>query len=78
MPTSRVVAGFATRERLVDAAIVRLAEGSPDTSFDVIARDVGVTKGAPYHHFASKEMLVEEVYNEAVRRHGGELGDALA
>ena len=67
--TSRVAAGRVTREKLVDAAIARLADGGPDTSFDVIARDAGVTKGALYHHFASKEALVEEVYKEAVRRH---------
>jgi AcrR family transcriptional regulator len=67
--TSRVESGQRTRERLLDAAIRRLAEGGPDTSFDVIAAEVGVTKGAMYHHFRSKEALIEEVYKEAVRRH---------
>jgi AcrR family transcriptional regulator len=66
---SRVQSGRVTRERLLEAAISRLAEGGPDTSFDTIAADVGVTKGALYHHFGSKEGLVEEVYKEAVRRH---------
>ncbi|WP_259311287.1 TetR/AcrR family transcriptional regulator [Capillimicrobium parvum] len=67
--TSRVESGRVTRERLLEAAISRFAEGGADTSFDVIAADVGVTKGALYHHFGSKEQLVEEVYKEAVRRH---------
>jgi len=67
--TSRVESGRATRKRLLEAAISRLAQGGPDTSFDVIAADVGVTKGALYHHFGSKDKLVEEVYKEAVRRH---------
>jgi AcrR family transcriptional regulator len=66
---SRVAAGLQTRMRLLDAAIRRLADGGPDTSFDVIAADVGVTKGALYHHFGSKEGLVEAVYKESVRRH---------
>jgi AcrR family transcriptional regulator len=66
---SRVETGQVTRSRLLDAAIARLAEVGPDTSFDVIAADVGVTKGALYHHFSSKEGLVEEVFKEAVRRH---------
>jgi AcrR family transcriptional regulator len=67
--TTRVAAGRETRARLIDAAITRLAETGPDASFDVIAADVGVTKGALYHHFGSKEALVEEVYKEAVREH---------
>lgn len=67
--TTRVASGQETRARLIDAAITRLAETGPDASFDAIAADVGVTKGALYHHFRSKEGLVEETYKEAVRRH---------
>jgi AcrR family transcriptional regulator len=74
----RVAAGQVTRARLLDAAIVRLAEGGPDTSFDAIAADVGVTKGSLYHHFGSKQRLVEEVYKEAVRRHAERVIDASA
>jgi AcrR family transcriptional regulator len=64
-----VAAGRATRARLLDAAIQRLAQGGPDASFDTIAADAGVTKGALYHHFESKAGLVEAVYKESVRRH---------
>jgi AcrR family transcriptional regulator len=74
--TGRVAAGRETRERLLDAAIDRLAEGGPDASFDAIAADVGVTKGALYHHFGSKEGLVEAVYKEAVRRHAERVIDS--
>lgn len=68
---TRVAAGRETRARLIEAAIARLAETGPDASFDAIAADVGLTKGALYHHFRSKEALVEDVYKEAVRRHAG-------
>ncbi len=73
--TTRVAAGRETRARLIDAAINRLAETGPDASFEVIAADVGVTKGALYHHFGSKEGLVEEVYKEAVRQHSDRVID---
>jgi AcrR family transcriptional regulator len=53
---------------LLEAAITRLADPGPDASFETIAADVGVTKGALYHHFASKDELVEEVCKEAARR----------
>lgn len=70
---TRVAAGKKTRERLIEASIARLAETGPDASFDAIAADVGMTKGALYHHFRSKEGLVEEVYKEAVRRHAAQV-----
>jgi len=64
------------REELLDTAIERFAEHGPGTSFDSIAADVGVTKGALYHHFGSKDGLVEEVYKEAIRRHASRVVEA--
>lgn len=74
--TTRVAAGRETRTRLIEAAIARLSDIGPDASFDAIAADAGVTKGALYHHFGSKEALIEEVYKEAVRRHAAQVIDA--
>jgi AcrR family transcriptional regulator len=68
MPT-RAAAAEATRSALIDAAIERFATDGLRASFDVVAADVGVTKGALYHHFGSKDGLVEAVYKEAIRRH---------
>lgn len=68
MPT-RAAAAEATRSALIDAAIERFAADGLRTSFDAVAADVGVTKGALYHHFGSKEGLVEAVYKETIRRH---------
>ena len=67
--TARAVAAEETRRRLIDAAIERFAADGPGASFDLVAADAGVTKGALYHHFGSKEGLVEAVYREAIRRH---------
>src|SRR4051812_28014749 len=67
--SSRAAAGDDTRPRLIDAAIERFAADGLGASFDAVAAEVGVTKGALYHHFGSKEGLVEAVYKEAIRRH---------
>jgi AcrR family transcriptional regulator len=74
----RVELGERTKDALLDAAIERFAEHGPGTSFDVVAADVGVTKGALYHHFGSKDGLVEEVYKEAIRRHAARVMKASA
>jgi AcrR family transcriptional regulator len=68
-PRSRAQAAEQTRSRLVDAAIARFAREGMGARFDAIASDAGMTKGALYHHFGSKDGLVEEVYKEAIRRH---------
>jgi AcrR family transcriptional regulator len=66
---SRAQAAEQTRSRLVDAAIARFAREGVGATFEAIAGDAGVTKGALYHHFGSKDGLVEDVYKEAIRRH---------
>lgn len=66
---SRVESGQQTRARLLEAAIERMASGGSSVNFEAIAADVGLTRGALYHHFGSVDGLVEAVYREAVRRH---------
>ena len=54
-----------TRERLVDAAArVFARKGFAGTSLDEIADEAGVTKGAVYSNFDSKEDLVRAVLEE--------------
>jgi AcrR family transcriptional regulator len=77
-PSSRTASAELTRRRLIEAAITRFATDGPATSFDAVAADIGVTKGALYHHFGSKEGLVEAVYREAIRRHAAKVIDASA
>lgn len=74
----RAAAAEDTRRRLIDAAIERFAADGLGASFDAVAGDVGVTKGALYHHFGSKEGLVEAVYKEAIRRHADQVVAASA
>lgn len=74
--TPRALSGQETRRKLIEAAIARFAADGAGASFDAIAADVGVTKGALYHHFDSKEGLVEAVYREAIRRHAARVVEA--
>jgi AcrR family transcriptional regulator len=54
----------ATIATLVDAARERFArDGFAATSLDAIATAAGVTKGALYHHFASKHELFAAVFS---------------
>jgi len=58
-----------TRERIVAAAVSLFAEqGFDATSVTEVVVRAGVAKGALYHHFASKDDLLYEVYRELVDR----------
>ncbi|RKR75286.1 ScbR family autoregulator-binding transcription factor [Frondihabitans australicus] len=51
-----------TRRRLIEAAAEVLTErGYPQTTLNDVAARAGVTKGALYHHFASKQELANAV-----------------
>lgn len=55
----------ATRRALLDVARARFgSQGFAATSIDEIVGDAGVTKGALYHHFTSKEHLFDCVFDE--------------
>ncbi len=58
-----------TRQRIVAAAVALFAEqGFDATSVTEVVARAGVAKGALYHHFASKDDLLYEVYRELVDR----------
>jgi AcrR family transcriptional regulator len=58
-----------TRERVLDAAVDLFAEqGYDGTSVAQVIERAGLTKGGFYHHFASKEALLFEVYGDLISR----------
>jgi TetR/AcrR family transcriptional regulator, transcriptional repressor for nem operon len=58
-----------TRERLLQAAFQEIYKsGFRGTDLETILRAAGVTKGAMYHHFASKEALGYAVVDEIIAR----------
>ena len=64
-----VTAEAGTRQRIVAAAVSLFAEqGFDATSVNEVVVRAGVAKGALYHHFASKDDLLYEVYRELVDR----------
>lgn len=59
----------ATRGRLIAVAAELFGtRGYEDTSIDEVLNRAGVSKGALYHHFPSKEALFEAVFVEGERR----------
>jgi TetR/AcrR family transcriptional regulator, cholesterol catabolism regulator len=68
-----------TRERILAVAAEWFgSHGYAATSIRDIARDVGVTVGAIYVHFPSKDRLLVAVYEEGVRRIGEAVDAAMA
>lgn len=64
-----------TRERIIDSALKLFAEGSyHGTSMRQVAKAVGVRESALYHHFPSKEAILEEL----LKRYGPSRALALA
>ena len=67
-----------TRARILAAAASWFADhGYAATSIRDIAREVGVTVGTIYVHFASKDRLLAAVYEEGVQRIGATVEAAI-
>jgi len=67
------------RRVLIDAALKLAEEGGPEAvSVREAARRAGVSAGAPFRHFASRDTLMTAVAEEAQRRFRAEIEAALA
>ncbi len=57
-----------TRKRILDAAFrVFAGQGIGEATVDDIAHAAGISKGALYHHFASKEQLFQSLLKDRVK-----------
>ena len=53
------------RKRILEQAILLAAEkGTSGVSIQSVATGAGITKGGVFHHFANKEILLEEMIKE--------------
>jgi len=67
------------RRVLIDAALQLVGEGGPEAvSVREAARRAGVSPGAPFRHFPSRDALMQAVAEEAQRRFRAEIERALA
>jgi AcrR family transcriptional regulator len=67
------------RERILTAAVDLFAEhGYDGTSVTQVIDRAGVAKGGFYHHFASKEALLYEVYGDLITRQLSNMAAILA
>jgi AcrR family transcriptional regulator len=67
------------RRVLIDAALELVGEGGADAvSVREAARRAGVSPGAPFRHFPSRDALMNAVAEEAQRRFRAEIATALA
>jgi AcrR family transcriptional regulator len=68
-----------TRARILSAAVDLFGQqGYDGTSVNQVIERAGVAKGGFYHHFASKESLLYEVYGDLITRQLAELDEILA
>lgn len=62
------------RQRILNGAMQLAAErGVAGVSIQSVARLAGVTKGGVFHHFANKQILIEMMLHEALRKFDEEI-----
>ena len=60
--TVKTAGGMKTREAILDSALrLFLKQGYHATGMREIAREAGISLGAAYNHFSSKEQILEEL-----------------
>lgn len=63
--TKKQIQSEETREKILQVSAKFLINRSySGTTISIIAKEVGLTKGALYHHFSSKEKLVFEIIKD--------------
>jgi AcrR family transcriptional regulator len=78
VPGKRAAQGRATRGQLIEVATSLFADhGYEGTSIEAVLAAAGVSRGALYHHFASKEALFAAVVSAVSDRVTAEVTEAI-
>jgi AcrR family transcriptional regulator len=78
-PMTKAQQREATTARLIEVACaIFTRDGYANAATEEIVQQAGVTRGALYHHFGSKEGLFQAVLNEVQRQVGGRIEAATA
>lgn len=76
--TARLDRDFALRQRILDCALLRVAQGGfAALTMHALAEDAGIATGSLYRHFQNKGELAVEVFAVASQREVEALGEAL-
>ena len=77
MPRRTAAEAEETRRLVLETArAIASRVGCDGLSLDLAAREAGVTRGAVYHHFGSKEGLCRELIESELQRMGKTIEDA--
>jgi len=77
--TVKKLRGEDLRDAVLQTALRLFSErGFFNTSIHDIRREAGVSIGAIYHHFGTKEKLARSLYDDLLSRMEGEIGAAVA
>lgn len=78
MFNSKTQKGEETRQRVQETALTLFREkGFDETTMRDVAAAAGLSLGAAYHYFASKEAIVMAYYNAVQERHAALVRDAV-
>lgn len=66
------------KNKLLELAIIKIEElGIEKLSIRDLARDIGISKNAPYRHFKSKDILLEAIADFGFRKLAKMMSDAI-
>lgn len=69
----------AVRRGLLDAAIrIATEQGVQGVTVQAVATAAGVTKGGLFHHFASRQALIDGVYRDLIEQMDAEIDEHMA